>query len=379
MLIEVTPGTSKVRAGSPVTITARLRGLDAGLVPELTYGGGDDAGSVRMTPNADGTFSVTFDEVTASFPYAVEAGPARSDAYDIEVIRPPRVTRIDVRYRYPEGLGLEPRVEEDGGDIYGPAGTTVELTVATDKPIARGALTMADGTSLALSGRENVLEASMAIRADGAYRVALTDVDGLENTGDTEYFIRMLNDRPPDVRVLRPGGDKQVTPARGSRHRGAGGGRLRTVALELVFQAPGKKDTVVPFPAGRQLVGDWEPHGAARGPRRRARRLRHLLCACARRRAGAARHRDAQRHLLPRGEAVRGRVRGGAEPGHGHAGAARGCRTWPRRRRRSSRPRGSWTRARGAPAQWQARQPTSRPWPRRSPTCGPARRSRQAR
>ena len=46
-----------------------------------------------------------------------------------------------MRYTYPEALGLESRVEEDGGDIYGPAGTKVELTVTTDKPVARGALT----------------------------------------------------------------------------------------------------------------------------------------------------------------------------------------------------------------------------------------------
>jgi len=253
LLIDVTPGTSKVRAGLPVTITARLHGLDAGLVPALTYGSGDAQDSLRMTPNADGTFSVTFDEVTASFPYLVEAGPARSDTFNIEVIRPARVTRIDVRYRYPEGLGLEPRVEEDGGDIYGPAGTTVELTVTTDKPIARGALTLADGTSLALAARETVLDASMAIRADGAYRVALTDVDGLENPGDTEYFIRMLNDRPPDVRVLRPGGDKQVSPLEEVVIEARAEDDFGLSALEIVFQAPGRKDTVVPLATGRQL------------------------------------------------------------------------------------------------------------------------------
>jgi hypothetical protein len=253
LVIDVTPGTAKVRAGSPVTISARLHGLEAGLVPELTYGSGDTPSSVRMNANADGTFSVTFDEVTASFPYVVAAGPARSDEFTIEVIRPVRVTRIDVRYRYPESLGLEPRVEEDGGDIYGPAGTTVELRVTTDKPVARGALTLADGTSLALSGRENVLDASMAIRADGSYRVALTDVDGLENPGDTEYFIRMLNDRPPDVRVLRPGGDKQVTPLEEVVIEARADDDFGLSTLEIVLQAPGKKDTVVPLEAGRRL------------------------------------------------------------------------------------------------------------------------------
>ena len=35
------------------------------------------------------------------------------------------------------GLGLEPHTEEDGGDIFAPAGTKVQLTITTDKPVAR--------------------------------------------------------------------------------------------------------------------------------------------------------------------------------------------------------------------------------------------------
>ena len=61
-----------------------------------------------MTPAADGSFTATFDRVTKSFPYFVVVGPARSDEFAIEVIRPARVTRIDVRYTYPEGLGSSP-------------------------------------------------------------------------------------------------------------------------------------------------------------------------------------------------------------------------------------------------------------------------------
>ncbi len=258
VLIDITPGTSKVRAGTPLTVTARVRGLDAGLVPELKFGSGDDAGSVRMTPAADGSFTATFDRVTKSFPYFVVVGPARSDEFAIEVIRPARVTRIDVRYTYPEGLGLESRVEEDRGDIYGPAGTTVELTVTTDKPVARGAITMADGSTLPLGSGAQVLTASMPIRADGSYRVALTDVDGLDNPGDTEYFIRMLNDRPPDVRVMRPGGDKQVTPLEEVTIEASADDDFGVAALEIVFQVPGKKDTVVPFETGRAVTASGQ-------------------------------------------------------------------------------------------------------------------------
>ena len=253
LLIEVAPGTSKVRAGSPLTITARLRGLEAGLVPELIIGNDKAARTVRMTAAGDGTFIVTFERVQESFPYAVAAGPSRSATYAIEVIRPARVARIDLRYRYPEGLGLPPRVDEDGGDIFGPSGTTVDLTIVTDKPITRGALTLADGSQVALAGEATSLTASLPIKADGAYRVALTDVDGLENPGDTEYFIRMLNDRPPDVRVMRPGGDKQVTPIEEVEIEARAEDDFGVSSLELVFQVPGQKDTVVPFETRREV------------------------------------------------------------------------------------------------------------------------------
>ena len=181
-------------------------------MPELKYGSGDDAGSVRMTPAADGSFTATFDRVTKSFPYFVVVGPARSDEFAIEVIRPARVTRIDVRYTYPEGLGLE---------SAGGRGSRRYLRSRGHDGGADGHHRQAGrprrhhhGRWQHAAARQRCAgaDASMPIRADGSYRVALTDVDGLDNPGDTEYFIRMLNDRPPDVRVMRPGGDKQVTP-----------------------------------------------------------------------------------------------------------------------------------------------------------------------
>lgn len=252
---DVTPGTAKVRAEEPVTITARIRGVEPGLVPMLEAGEGDQAATLEMTATgAEGEYTVTFERVSESFPYHVIAGPARSADYAIEVIRPARVTRVDLQYRYPRGLGLEPRTEEDGGDIYGPKGTTVEIVVTTDKPVTTGAITLADGTSLALGGAAKNRVASLDITGDGSYRIALTDVDGLVNPGETEYFIRMLNDRPPDVRVMRPGGDKQVTPIEEVLIEARADDDFGLASFELVFQATGRKDTVVPFPADRQLA-----------------------------------------------------------------------------------------------------------------------------
>jgi hypothetical protein len=256
--LEVTPGTAKVRGGQPVMIKARVSGIEGGFVPILTVVLDKESREVRMEalPEPGAGFLVTINNVNASFRYSVSVAGTRSDDYAITVIHPPRVERIDVRYEFPKGLGLEPRLDEDSGDIYGPAGTKVRLTISTDKPIAQAALTLENGTRVNLAARGQVLEGDLIIEDDDSYRVALADIDGLENAGDTEYFIRTLDDRPPDVRILRPAGDKQVTPLEEVRIEARADDDYGVQSLELVFQAPGGKEKIVPFRGVHGLTAD---------------------------------------------------------------------------------------------------------------------------
>src|SRR6266540_3541851 len=245
--VDVSPGAAKVRAGQPVTITARVRGVN-GFVPTLTVALGQQSRDVRMQPaNEAALYCFTIENVTTPFAYHVAVAGTRSPDYTISVVRPPRVQRIDVRYEFPRGLGLEPRTDEDSGDIYGPEGTIAHLTVTTDKPIANAALAMSTGEQIALHAQGQALEGQLKIDDDGSYRVALADIDGLEDTGDTEYFIRTLEDRPPDVRILRPAGDKQVTPLEEVEIEARADDDYGIASLELVFQSPGGKEKVVPF------------------------------------------------------------------------------------------------------------------------------------
>src|SRR5207247_11199890 len=88
----------------------------------------------------------------------------------------------------------------------------VRVHVFTDRPAATGQMALGDGKSIALAtSAPTELSASLKVVDDNSYRVALADPDGLSNAGDTEYFIRTLEDRPPDVRVLKPATDRSVT------------------------------------------------------------------------------------------------------------------------------------------------------------------------
>ena len=246
-VIEVVPGSVKVRAGRPLTVVARIPGLDGGLTPGITVGVGEAARSAAMTPAAtSGEFTITLNNIETSFPYLISLGSARSGQFQVEVIRPVRVARVDVRYQYPAAVGLPDQTEQDTGDLYAPAGTTAHLTITTDKAIKQGQITRSDGHKVALAGSDKVLSAALNIATDGSYRIALNDIDDLASES-AEYFIRMLNDRPPDVRILRPAGDKHVSPLEEVAIEARADDDYGVQALELVVKTAGGKETVVPL------------------------------------------------------------------------------------------------------------------------------------
>ena len=249
--IAVEPGNVRVRAGGTVTIVARVLGGAAPLAPALVAGDGPDAASQLMTPVGDGAYEFTVPDVSVTFTYRVRAGGLRSADYTVTVVRPPRVERIDLDYAYPPALRLEPRREEDGGDIYAPEGTTVRLTVTADRAVTASALVLADGSRVALGVDGRVAAGGLTVRTDGSYRVALVEDDGVETADDTEYFIRTLLDRPPDVRVMRPAGDRQVTPLEEVLIEARADDDFGVRSFDLVVQKPGEAEVVVPFPGPR--------------------------------------------------------------------------------------------------------------------------------
>jgi hypothetical protein len=248
--IEIRPGDARVRAGEPVRIQAVVRGRRGSLtrvIPTLTVSSGGDARSVPMAADGD-AFVFAFESVDRSFTYRVTAGASSSAEHTITALFPPRVTQIDLHYEYPAFTKLPERDEANGGDIYGPEGTRVRVRVHVDKPIASGELAFGSSRAASLrAGGGHVLEADLVLARDDSYRVRLTDADGLASTGDTEYFIRLMDDLPPTVRIVRPAGDQQITPLEEVVIEARADDDHGVAALELVFATPGGKTRVVPF------------------------------------------------------------------------------------------------------------------------------------
>jgi hypothetical protein len=250
VVVHVTSGDMRIAAGKPVTIAARVSGKRIALgriAPVVTMEANGAAATVPMQAGSGG-YELRIPALERSFSYRVTAGPARSSSYSVTALVPARVQRIELQYDYPSFTGLKPRQERDGGDVYGPAGTRVTLVVHTDKPVAAGRLAFAETTSaveLSPVG-ERVLSSTLTVKEEGSYRVRLQDRDGLTSEG-VEYFVRVIDDRPPTVHILRPAGDQQITPLDEVPIEARADDDFGIASLDMVYSVAGGAEKVIPF------------------------------------------------------------------------------------------------------------------------------------
>jgi len=252
LTLRVTPGDRRVVKGTPLAISAVIEGAPGDLdvpPPQLLVEGEGARAVGALLRTASGAYQVTIPSVDRSFTYRVRAGALRSAAYRVDALDRPRVEGIDLAYVYPSFSGLRPRTESDTGDIYAPAGTTVTVTVRTSKPLRAAQLRATDGQgarSLPLTVvAEKQGEVAFTVARDGAYRIALTDTDAIGNGEETEYFVRVMDDRPPDVRIIRPAGDRGATRLEEVTLEARAEDDYGIAQLELVYAVRGGAEKVI--------------------------------------------------------------------------------------------------------------------------------------
>jgi hypothetical protein len=247
--IQVLSGHVRVPSGKPLRLSATLTGRGTrvlSVTPSLVVSANGEERTVPMTASG-GVFSYAFESVDRSFTYRVAAGGTTSEAFTVTALTAPKVRAIDVGYSYPSFTGLAPRVDKDGGDVYAPAGTRVRLQIHADKPLAAGQLRLNGGQPVTLATENDSAVAELVLAKDDAYRVQLSDRDGLTSSGDVEYFIRVMDDRPPAVHIVRPNGDQGITPLEEVAIEARADDDYGIAQLELVYSVAGRPPKTVPF------------------------------------------------------------------------------------------------------------------------------------
>ncbi|MBI5280387.1 MAG: hypothetical protein HY858_01805 [Candidatus Solibacter usitatus] len=212
--LAVKPGDAKVRRGGDLAVEALLSGFETPLVSlRARRAGSAQWETLRMEPRPGGRgFAFLFSGLASDVEYQVEAGRLRSPAYRLSVVDLPGVKSIRATYHYPAWLGLRPVAQEQGGDLRAVEGSEADVLIETTQPLPAGVLVLDDGARIALSSvRGNLLQARVPIRRDGAYYVAAID-DGTPLRLSQDYFIEAQPEKPPRIRISRPGRDTRVSP-----------------------------------------------------------------------------------------------------------------------------------------------------------------------
>jgi hypothetical protein len=247
LAIQVEPGDVRLVAGKPLTVKATVSGMPGGFEPAaiVVLKTDDPPRREQMARDGDG-FRFEIPSVSTSFLYEVTVAGVRSREYRVVVLHRPAIAQIDVSYQYPPHTGMPPHVEQDGGDIYAPAGTQVTVRVRSNKPLQGGSLRLS-GRAMPLAGApdDQSRETTFVVTRDGSYRVELTDREGLKSEPSSEYFVRVTDDRPPEVRILRPEGDRGVTPLEEVQIAAAAEDDFRLSSLELVYAVGSQPEKVV--------------------------------------------------------------------------------------------------------------------------------------
>ncbi len=231
--ISVEPGDLEMQRGDSVTIVARVTNAIPGAVNLRLQDDNVNWRDVSMTRDGSGSESASYSyfipslrEDTTYYISFNERGEQNSPQYRINLFDLPQIEQIDLAFDYPDYTGIEDILEEDSGDMIVPEGTRVDLTVTFNKPIAIANVEFEESynvdeeelnpvipyADLQLSIDGNIGRGSFTVNQDGIYRISATDLSDLESINPLDYFIRSIEDTPPELALKRPGRDEDVMP-----------------------------------------------------------------------------------------------------------------------------------------------------------------------
>jgi hypothetical protein len=148
--LRVMPGDAVVRRHADQLVSAIPVGLQSPSVKLYAhFQGAGKWEEIAMQPKAAGNFAGGYQFIFAGLPESVEyyvtAGAMTSKHFNIRVTDLPAVKQIKVTYHYPKWTGMQPEVEERGGDLRAVSGTEAELQVVTDRPLPGGQIQLDNG------------------------------------------------------------------------------------------------------------------------------------------------------------------------------------------------------------------------------------------
>ena len=222
--LEVSPGDARVRRGETVEIVAQTPEASA-TKASIYFATGARAPVTGNKPPQEaawsandmetttqlGKFLYRFFEVRDTLHYYVRVGDEFSPIYSIIPLEAPEIKDIRLTYHFPAAIGSASRRETGSGDVYAPAGTSVDLEIVASQRLSRAEWQLGENLAKPMQiFADTLARVSFAVEKEGYYVVRLTNTDGMSNAS-VEYFVHVMPDEAPQITIERPGRDARPT------------------------------------------------------------------------------------------------------------------------------------------------------------------------
>ncbi len=206
--LEVSPGNVEIVKGESIEITATVKGEP---VPEaiLFVKNAEAREFDRILLNSDGAdFSHRLEKIINDKQYFFKAGGHETDRFSVAVVELPFVRGLQLTLDYPRYSRLGHQLlDENVGDVSALRGTSVGLSLQTNKTVAAAQIVFDDGGSLPLNISGQEVSGNFSLTKNGSYHVELEDRKALKNDAPIEYRLSVVDDQYPIVEIPFPGQD----------------------------------------------------------------------------------------------------------------------------------------------------------------------------
>ncbi len=154
------------------------------------------------------TFAYTFKKVKRSLDIYAKSGGVQSRKAHIEVVDPPRLADINLKFEYPAYSGLpDARGNPNDGNVAALRGTKVYIEASANKPLSECYQLFDDSSKIPLQFDGDKIEGQFTVKGNGRYTVMMKDEAGRINPEPIWYDIQALEDYPPTIAIRFPAAD----------------------------------------------------------------------------------------------------------------------------------------------------------------------------
>ena len=156
---------------------------------------------IKMQEDGSGTFVHTFTKVQDNFSFRFEGAGYSSNYYELEVLRRPQLSQMDIALNYPRYLQKASETLRNSGNLRIPEGTEVNWKLNTqDTKEIHFVFETEEEPQAAEKQRGAIFSLTRVFRDNERYRIDLENEQSA-NTKPIQYRIEVIKDMYPEINV----------------------------------------------------------------------------------------------------------------------------------------------------------------------------------